>query len=286
MGTNTGRTHYERLELPDAAPKIKSFLTTSRESTIQVTPHWHKETELLVFLAGYAVQQVDNRYFIASPGDIVIISKDQLHSTYSYENSQCEIQVVQFDSSVFSALMVPGSQNLDLLAFNNPLSSAVPRYQGAAECLARMDRELAGREPAYELEAAASLLRFYSLVLRGGEYTSSPDGGLDDRRREALFQVLSLVEERYGEDIPLERAARAASLSVPQFCRVFKEATGMTFMSFLALYRVNRAEALLRTDKTMLEVAFESGFNSVSAFNRNFKRYKNYTPTEWLNELK
>jgi len=90
------------------------------------------------------------------------------------------------------------------------------------------------------------------------------------------------IRDRYHERISLDEAARAVNASTRHFCKIFKQATGITFTDYLARVRVEKAKHLLRNPNLRVsEVAFETGFESISQFNRSFKRIVKRTPTEY-----
>jgi AraC-like DNA-binding protein len=84
------------------------------------------------------------------------------------------------------------------------------------------------------------------------------------------------------ERITLPQVARRAGLSVQHFCEIFKRHTGMTFTQCLALERIERAKSLLQNEGIQVaEAAFACGFESISSFNRAFKRLTGATPTQY-----
>lgn len=94
------------------------------------------------------------------------------------------------------------------------------------------------------------------------------------------------IQARFSERISLDEAAQAVNASTRHFCKVFKEATGITFTDYLARVRVEKAKHLLENPHLRVsEIAFETGFESISQFNRSFKRVTRMTPTEWRESL-
>ncbi len=90
------------------------------------------------------------------------------------------------------------------------------------------------------------------------------------------------MNARHQEQISLDEAARAVNVSTRQFCKVFRQATGLTFTEYLARIRVEKAKSLLLNPKLRIsEVAFETGFNSISQFNRSFKRIVGDAPSRF-----
>jgi AraC-like DNA-binding protein len=90
--------------------------------------------------------------------------------------------------------------------------------------------------------------------------------------------------QHFKENICLNDAAQLASMSESAFSRYFKKRTRLTFSNFLTGVRVEYACRKLReTEKSIAEIAFESGFNNLSNFNRQFKLLKKMTPFAYKN---
>ena len=83
----------------------------------------------------------------------------------------------------------------------------------------------------------------------------------------------------FDEPLPLPKVARKAGFSVPAFTRVFKKATGTTFVAYLRSVRVDHAKKLLTTTPLSLEeIAQSCGFNSQHHLIRSFKKVVGQTP--------
>jgi AraC-like DNA-binding protein len=90
------------------------------------------------------------------------------------------------------------------------------------------------------------------------------------------------IQGHYSERISLDEAAQAVNASTRHFCKVFKSATGITFTDYLARVRVEKAKHLLSNPHLRVsEIAFETGFDSISQFNRSFKRITGQSPTQF-----
>ena len=90
------------------------------------------------------------------------------------------------------------------------------------------------------------------------------------------------------EDLSAHRVAAHCGLSVDHFNRLFLEHTGFTLMAYIRYLRLNwRARVYLRNRPKMsiLQIAYECGFDSLRTFNRVFKRLSGSSPTEWRKEL-
>ena len=94
-----------------------------------------------------------------------------------------------------------------------------------------------------------------------------------------LGRAVAFMEEHLDEPLDRDSVARAAGLSGSHFSHLIRERTGRTFTDLLAQYRVDRAKAMLRrTEKSIVQIALECGFEDQSYFSRVFKRYTGTTP--------
>ena len=97
-----------------------------------------------------------------------------------------------------------------------------------------------------------------------------------------IWKARNLIEEHSGEELSLGTVAKAANTSANYLSEKFKEATGMNFVKYVARARFEKAAALLReADLRVSEIAFAAGFQSLSQFNRVFKKLAGKSPTEY-----
>lgn len=102
---------------------------------------------------------------------------------------------------------------------------------------------------------------------------------------EKIDTVYNYVLNNFKADLSLEDIALRCNMNTAAFCRYFKRKTGKTFVDFMNEIRLgNAAKLLLKGDLTIAEVAFESGFNNPSYFNRLFKRWKGLTPMAYQSQ--
>ena len=94
------------------------------------------------------------------------------------------------------------------------------------------------------------------------------------------------ITEHQDEEVSLRQVAAAVNTSAFYFCKVFKQATGLTFTDYLARTRIEKVKnLLLNPHKRISEVAYETGFQSLSQFNRVFRRVAGQSPTVWRAKL-
>lgn len=102
----------------------------------------------------------------------------------------------------------------------------------------------------------------------------------------AMAQVLEYIDAHLEEKISVERLAREAALSVPRFKVRFRSETGFPPAEFVLRRRIERARQLLQDgEKTVLEVALQTGFCSSQYFASAFRRITGTTPTTFREKV-
>ena len=98
----------------------------------------------------------------------------------------------------------------------------------------------------------------------------------------AIARARKHIHQHLDEPLPLGSVARVAGLSESHFCRLFKDATGLTLTDYVNRCRVEWAKKeLLKPEKRVSEIAFQIGYQSLSQFNRSFARIVGASPTRW-----
>lgn len=102
----------------------------------------------------------------------------------------------------------------------------------------------------------------------------------------AITRVRRFIAEHQSEELSLAAAARAVNLNEFYFCKLFKKATGLTFTSYLARLRIESVKLrLLNAHTHVSEAAFAAGFQSLSQFNRVFRRITGESPSEYRHRI-
>jgi AraC-like DNA-binding protein/ligand-binding sensor protein len=94
------------------------------------------------------------------------------------------------------------------------------------------------------------------------------------------------IAEHQDEELSLRQVSQAVNTSAFYFCKMFKQATGLTFTDYLARVRIEKVKNLLQNPhRRISEAAFEAGFQSLSQFNRVFRKIVGEAPTEWRGKV-
>jgi YesN/AraC family two-component response regulator len=101
-----------------------------------------------------------------------------------------------------------------------------------------------------------------------------------------ITRARTFIDTHQHEDLSLAEVAQAVNMSAFYFCKTFKKATGMTFTDYLARVRVEKVKnLLLNPHKRVSEAAYEAGFQSLSQFNRVFRKIAGESPSRFRDRL-
>lgn len=277
--------YKEYFQMPDPSIPIRSFVNSSRQQSISVKPHWHEAVEILYMLEGTAVQRINDLVFGIYTGDIVIINGLNVHSTISEGNEATDILVLQFDPRLLNTMEEgylrplffskdPGNPHL--------VNTQMPIGSQIKEHMMDIYHEFADKSHGYELAIKSDIYRILCLMLRSSDmrYCTDTRYNAYKIKLQRLQILLDYIDRHYEQPIELSEAAEMIHMSRYHFCRFFKKTMGKTFIEYLNETRIEKAhQMIISSDKTISEIAFEVGFNSVTYFNRLYKSIKHCTPT-------
>jgi AraC family transcriptional regulator, melibiose operon regulatory protein len=134
------------------------------------------------------------------------------------------------------------------------------------------------------LEMEARLLRLTSSLpdrLTNGKHRAR-HLAIDDGALNKVERMACLIAQRYTDHLTVEEIGLAVGLHPNYAMNLFKKAFGTTLIDYLTHHRVSHAQRLLATtDEKIVEIAFSSGFNSISRFNEAFRRACGCTPRDY-----
>lgn len=247
--------------------------------------HWHYAIEIIIVLEDSYTVRIKNNEYVCNPGDIMIIPSGELHELLEPKSGRRLICL--FDTQTlyqlngFAALQPFIS--LPVHIKNNDTSYV---YNRCINLLRQITREYADKNPFYELVIYARLLSIFVTIGRQKINGAGQDESFLDPKQNELNQKLSIafeyIDSNYTENLTLEQVASVAGFSKFHFSRLFKQCSGQNFHEYLCLKRVQASEVLLLTPAlSITEIAFKSGFASLSSFNRAFRAVNHCSPTEY-----
>jgi AraC-like DNA-binding protein len=241
--------------------------------------HTQPANEFLLIEKGRGVHRTVHGELPFKRGDIHFFPRGQLH-THVKQSKICKAFTVRFrDESFF------GSDPADKEAHDHLLYLKTLAYQGKNKVVLPADIEkkvkslfrLSARERHHVggrsfLKGIGLQALSYMMRARAEEDEQAP---IDPR----IVKVLSHIDLHAAEYLTVDNMAKLACLSRSHFHALFKKFTGDSFVDYLTRIRVGMAALKLSsTDHTVLDVAYECGFYSVSRFYEAFKKFRGHSP--------
>ncbi len=166
------------------------------------------------------------------------------------------------------------------------------REERALRRLARIIEANIKKKPGFELVTLGNMALMWADLLEHtlepqAEYTGKNVPARDELR---VIEAKRYIDVTYYEALRLEDIAAKIHVSRNECCRAFKRVLNMSPVDYLIRRRVFEAAKVMYKDPlkvdSVSELAINVGFNTISYFNRMFKRYMLYTPTEFAAALK
>lgn len=260
-----------------------SILLYLNDTPENYAPHWHPAIEIVMPIENTYEILCGKRSYPLREGDVIFIPPGDLHELRAPSDGTRLIIVIEH--SLITDLK--GMSNmLPVLREPRVLSHDSAESEEAKELLFSMKTEYEQSSPLWEVAIYAKLIQLFLLL--GRKYfhnTTFLSDSKQNKQKEYIEKfdlIFEYIHTNYMKEISLDTVAGIANFSKFHFSRLFKQFTNMSFYDYVNKERIQAAETLLldRT-KSITEVAFQSGFSSISTFNRVFKQVKNCTPTEF-----
>ena len=243
--------------------------------------HDHSAVEILLTLEGMVTYTIEDKIYQVRKGEILIVPPDTLHSLTMGEGSSRYLFLFESD-----AIMTMRDIKSMAMYFHKPfhLRDGSDAHVRIRELLLRVREAYEKREMMWNTMCYSCILRVYATL--GQRYLSGIKPRTGDNMRnmdsEVINAVMTYINNHYREELSLEDVAKFAGFSRYYFSRSFKRQTGYSFKDYLCQKRLQVAmDLLIRTNRSMRDVAIESGFGSVATFNRVFREKKGCTPTQY-----
>jgi len=135
-----------------------------------------------------------------------------------------------------------------------------------------------------KLDSAADLLAIFAdhLTMKGNQIMMQKTNA----EPPVIAKAKQFIREHYMEELSLRQVSSKMNMSLFYFCKKFRQATGLSFTEFVSRTRIEKAKnLLLNPNLRVSEIAFDIGFQSLTHFNRAFKKIMGQSPTEYRSHL-
>lgn len=258
--------------------------------------HFHPELEIALCKKGSGRYTVENKSYIISPGDIFVFYSGQHHFVdYVEEGEALEFMGIQFSPQF---IWFPENDMFDMRLLNifinqkDKFQSRLDRNSQATSdiknSLLQIEDEFIKKLPDFVLMIRVKL---YEILVRlnrmyGSDVPDSTHPHIHKRHLVQIESAMEYIDEHFVEDISLDMLAQISNMSRSYFSSMFKALNGITVWDYVINKRIALSvNLMMQSELSITEIAFESGFNNSTNFNRAFQKITGLTPREYRNML-
>ena len=247
--------------------------------------HYHDSYEIYYLLSGVRHYFIKDRTFRVEKGDIVLINRHDLHKTTYGGSSAHERVLLNFDEAYAGRLQMFVDDIDILLPFHqdvNVIKLSRIEQKVMEQALFKIMKEAGERGAGSSSCVRLAIAELLVCIARQAVRLKAGDSSHLDKMYEKVSEVVKFINLRYMEKLTLNYLSASFYISPYYLSRLFKKATGFTFVEYLNSIRVREAQKLLKeTELNVSEVAERTGYESSTHFGRVFKEITGLSPLRY-----
>lgn len=277
----------ERLPISESSPLKARFYDYAH---FTYPWHFHPEYEIIYIREGSGTRFIGDDIHTYKAGDVLLIGSNLPHYMKSDDlyfaagsNLRVTGTIIQFEKGFMqhSIHNYPQFSRIKQLLADAGLGIYFP--SGCSVVLVELLDKIPVESGVDQITSFLQLLKEMAGV-HSGQTISTPDYTNDRVYEDAsrIDKVISYINKNYTRHIELEEVASFAAMNPAAFCRFFKSKTGKSLTNYVQDMRIGYAcKLLLMNDSHIAQISMECGFETVSHFNKTFKKNTGYTPSEY-----
>ena len=242
--------------------------------------HFHPEFELVYIEGANGTRHVGEHLSRFEESDLVFIGSFIPHLNFDYGvKTDCEKIVLQIRQDFLGNAFATIPELAAVYQLFEKSKHGIAFGKATKQLLKERLKNL---QYLAHFEQFLEILDIFQVLAKSTDiellHTKPVENQHNKKEQERLKRIYSFIDLNYQRKIEIAEVANLCNLSKAPFCRYFKNLTRLTFIEFLNHYRINQAQKLLLLDKNVTETCFEAGFESLSYFNRTFKKVTGENP--------
>lgn len=251
--------------------------------------HFHPEYEIVFISNGRGKRHINDHISYFEDGDLIFLGPNLPHFAFTEELLEQHTEIVIQMKADFLGkefFMRPELQDIRRLFERSEQGLS---YSGATKKI--VGDKLLRIIDLNPFDRLLELLSILQLLATAEDYTMLNASGFavevsaqDHNRIETIYDY---VQKNFQNELSLDEVSKRVNMTVPAFCRYFKKLTNKTFTEFANEIRIAHACRLLADEQlSIAAVSFESGFNNLSHFNKQFKLITSVSPRDYRRNLR
>lgn len=277
-------------------PKIKhiKMLVNKIQS---VEDHIHNDFEFFLVLKGRGRAKVDAKNYELEEGDVYFVNSGDVHSYSALPSNRSSDNTEVAVPPTFLFVQI---SNHFIRDYFPQIRTTIFKSGNLKECLNEEDYKYMVRMLVlaaiayfseynyYQLDIMANIAKTLALTYKSLDHEIINEGQKQKvkRKNARLERIISYIDANFDTQIRLEDLANMENLSVTHFSHLFSSSFGVTFQEFVNLKRMEQCIRLMsNSEKTLLEISYESGFSDPKYMNKMFLKKFGCTPKEYRRNL-
>lgn len=252
--------------------------------------HFHAEYQLFLVVKGTGTRFIGDHVSAFREGDLVFTGPNLPHLWQSdheyFENNPdlvTEGIVIYFPENFLGKDFLHKNEMYKVKQLFQHAQRGMVVYGQTHKQMSRLMYEIL---VVSDFDKILALLNLLNMMANSSEYqllaTEGYSNSMKETETDRMNRVHAYVMKNFREKISLEEVAAIANMSPSSFSRYFKIHANKTFSDFLIEIRVGHSCKLLTNQKmSVSQICYDSGFNTLSNFNRQFKSVTHYSPLEY-----
>ena len=261
-----------------------SFVAKTHATPLFEVP-WHKhiEYELILFTAGEGSSFIGNYVGEFKTGDIFFLGSNLPH-TFQKANKELftSAVVVHFKEDFWGKAFMELPETRSIRELFNTYAKGLRITGDSRKMLNTLIVEL---EYLTGFQRIIRLCECLQLIAEKNEFEKVSTQDVEEmnpKNQERIDIIFQHTIANFQEPLSLQSIAAHARMSIPAFCSYFKKSTKKTYIDFLNEVRVSHAcKQLMDTQMTIEQICYDSGYNSLANFNKQFLKVKKVTPSQY-----
>lgn len=240
--------------------------------------HYHPELEFSIVIRGRGRYFAKDRVHSVVPGSVVVVHSNEVHYGVPVMSDSSVLRVVLTFARGIVEDRPAAMSSLDQLYGKNHVFLSSAEVTAVELLLRGLEKEAMEKRPHWQELMVCDVERFLLMVCR--TQTTAP--ALSDKPDPIVGAVVVHLQETFAQRQSIEGIAQSFGVSVSLLRRIFKRETGLGLKAFITHLRIMEAKKLLhQTDAKIASIAYQVGFENLSAFNRDFRQLTGLAPSDY-----
>nr|WP_315158591.1 AraC family transcriptional regulator [uncultured Flavobacterium sp.] len=274
------KPHVQKLPLS----QNNSFVArTYATPNFEVSLHQHIENELILFTNGEGLAFIGNDISEFKTGDIYFLGSNVPHTFQKRDKDMyTSAIVIQFKEEFWGNDFLNLPENLEIKQL---IATSKLGLKLKEKSTVKIGKLIIKIQDSNSHNRILLLYKCLAKLTKRSSYIKLTEQQIDfqnTKEKIRIEKVFNYSIENFRNEIKIKEVADLAGMTKPAFCNYFKKSTKKSYINFLNEIRIGHAcSLLLETNFTIADICYDSGFQSIANFNKQFLKLKNSTPSKY-----